>query len=111
MLSSLERTTISHLLPQSAVLQMLDELTIHRLMKIFSANSRATLNYIPQPYSGAIALFRTSESPKKSHDLTLGWSQLARSGVQVHCIPGNHLTMLRKPHVQVLAQQLCRYLA
>jgi len=110
-LSSLERATISHLIPQEAVLRMLDELTIHRLMKIFSANSRATLKYVPQPYPQAIALFRTTELHKKSHDLTLGWSQLATSGVQVHCIPGNHLTMLQKPHVQVLAEHLRRYLA
>lgn len=111
-LSSLERTTISHLIPQEAVLRMLDELTIHRMMRIFSANSRATLKYVPQPYPNAIALFRTSESQKKSDDSTLGWNQLATlSGVQVHLIPGNHLTMLRKPHVQVLAEQLRRYLA
>ncbi|OWY69320.1 non-ribosomal peptide synthetase [cyanobacterium TDX16] len=110
-LSSLERTTISHLLPRSAVVRMLDELTIHRLMKIFSANSRATLKYTPRPYPQAIALFRTTELQKKSHDPTLGWSQLSRSGVQVHYIPGNHLTMLQKPHVRVLAEHLRRYLA
>ncbi|MDV2992590.1 MAG: D-alanine--D-alanyl carrier protein ligase [Chroococcidiopsis sp. SAG 2025] len=110
-LSFLERTTISHLLPQSAVLRMLDELTIHRLMKIFSANSRATLKYTPRPYPQAIALFRTTELQKKSHDPTLGWSQLSRSGVQVHYISGNHLTMLQKPHVRVLAEHLRRYLA
>ncbi|WP_199755411.1 non-ribosomal peptide synthetase, partial [Chroococcidiopsis cubana] len=110
-LSSLERTTISHLLPRSAVLRMLDELTIHRLMKIFSANSRATLKYTPRPYPLAIALFRTTELQKKSHDPTLGWSQLSRSGVQVHYISGNHLTMLQKPHVRVLAEHLRRYLA
>mgnify|MGYP002778537453 CR=1 FL=1 len=109
-LSSLERATISHLMPQEAVLRMLDELTIHRLMKIFSANSRATLKYVPQPYPQAIALFRT-KSQRKSPDLTLGWSQLATSGVQVHCIPGNHLTMLQKPHVHALAEHLGRYLA
>ncbi len=111
-LSSLERATINHLIPQETLLRMMDELTIHRLMRIFYANSEATLKYVPQPYPNAIALFRTSLAQKKSDDSTLGWSQLATSsGVQVHFIPGNHLTMLRKPHVQVLAQQLHKYLA
>ena len=105
-LSSLKRATISHLIPQETRLRMLDELTIHRLLKIFSANSRATLKYVARPYPSAIALFRTSESQKKSDDSTLGWNQLAISGVQVNSIPGNHLTMLRKPHVQVLAERL-----
>jgi thioesterase domain-containing protein len=110
-LSSLERATISHLIPQESLLRMLDELTVHRLLRIFYANSRAALKYVPQPYPNAIALFRTCESLRKSDDSTLGWSQLVTSGVQVHFIPGNHLTMLRKPHVQVLAEQLYIYLA
>jgi amino acid adenylation domain-containing protein len=108
--SSLEKATISHLLPQKTVLRMLDELTIHRMMKIFYANSGAALKYVPQPYPNAIALFKTSKLLKKSDDLTLGWNQLA-SDVQVNCILGNHLTMLRKPYVQVLAGQLRSYLA
>ncbi|HEY9781103.1 MAG TPA: amino acid adenylation domain-containing protein [Leptolyngbyaceae cyanobacterium] len=108
--SSLERVTISHLIPQETRLRMLDELTIHRLLRIFTANSRATLKYVAQPYPNAIALFRTCEPQKKSDDSTLGWSQLVTSGVQVHFIPGNHLTILQKPHVQVLAEQLRRYL-
>ena len=90
---------------------MLDEPIVHRLLRIFSANSRATLKYTPRPYPLAIALFRTTELQKKSHDPTLGWSQLSRSGVQVHYISGNHLTMLQKPHVRVLAEHLRRYLA
>jgi amino acid adenylation domain-containing protein len=109
--SSLERATISHLIPQETLLRMLDELTVHRLLRIFYANSRASLKYVPQPYPNAIALFRTCEPQKKSNDPTLGWSQLAMSGVQVHSIPGNHLTMLRNPHVRVLAEQLLKYLA
>ncbi|HCF30316.1 MAG TPA: non-ribosomal peptide synthetase, partial [Cyanobacteria bacterium UBA11049] len=109
--SSLERATISHFIPQETRLRMLDELTVHRLLRIFYANSRATLKYVAQPYPNAIALFRTCEPQKKSDDSTLGWSQLAMSNVQVHSIPGNHLTMLRKPHVHVLAEQLGRYLA
>ena len=108
--SSLERATISHLIPQETRLRMLDELTIHRLLRIFTANSRATLKYVAQPYPNAIALFRTCEPQKKSDDSTLGWSQIVTSGVQVHFIPGNHLTILQKPHVQVLAEQLRRYL-
>jgi len=40
------------------------------------------------------------------HDSTLGWSELTVEGVEVHIVPGNHLTMLRKPNVQALAEQL-----
>jgi thioesterase domain-containing protein len=88
---------------------MLDELTLARIMKIFYTNSQATLKYLPPRYPNALALFRTNQQLSKSDDPTLGWNQLTTSNVQVHFIPGNHLTMLRKPHVQVLAEHLCKY--
>ncbi len=108
--SLLERATIKYLIPQETRLRMLDELTIHRIMKIFYTNSRATLKYTPSAYPKAVALFRTREAVSKSDDPTLGWNQIAASGVQVHFIPGNHLTMLKKPHVEVLAELLGNYL-
>ena len=39
-------------------------------------------------------------------DSTLGWGVLSRSGVDVHPMAGNHVTMLRPPHVESLARQL-----
>jgi len=57
---------------------------------------------IPEPNY----LFRTNvQASMAKHDSTLGWSELTVEGVEVH-IPGNHLTMLRKPNVQALAEQL-----
>jgi thioesterase domain-containing protein len=86
---------------------MLDELTIFPLLRVFYANSRAAYSYVPKAYSNRITLFRTTKpSDKAKQDSTLGWSELAARGVEVHQVPGNHLTMLRKPHVQVLAKQL-----
>ncbi len=41
-------------------------------------------------------------------DPTMQWTGLAAEGVDVHVVPGDHLTMLRKPHVQVLADTLAR---
>jgi thioesterase domain-containing protein len=43
-------------------------------------------------------------------DSTLGWSTLTKD-VQLHPVPGNHLSLLKQPHVQTLAQQLRPYLA
>jgi thioesterase domain-containing protein len=41
-----------------------------------------------------------------SSDPTLGWSQWAAGGVEVHVVPGNHANMVYKPHVEVLAEKL-----
>lgn len=106
--SLLENATITHLFPQETRLRMLDELTIERIMRIFWANSQATLNYSPQSYPNAIALFKSNE-PLTTTDTTLGWGQLTNS-VVLHSIPGNHLTMLKTPNVQALAEELNKYL-
>ncbi len=105
--SLLGETVIANLIPQESRRRILSELNIRPMLRVYQANSQATLNYLPQVYPNTITLLRTRVESSIAHqDPTLGWSKLAGGGVQVHWIPGNHLTMLRKPHVQVLAEQL-----
>jgi thioesterase domain-containing protein/acyl carrier protein len=82
-----------------------------RLVQMLKSHIYAGKIYIPQPYRGRVTLFRASEEAADSEDLTLGWQELATEGVDLHWVPGNHLTMVREPHVQVLARQLraCLY--
>ena len=83
---------------------------IKPIFAVFQANSKATLAYVPPTYEDKITLVRsTSQTSTGDRDFTLGWSQLTNDKVEVIKVPGNHLTMLRKPHVQVLAQQLKQY--
>jgi thioesterase domain-containing protein len=44
-------------------------------------------------------------------DKDLGWSRLARGGVDVRMISGTHETLLREPHVRVLAGELKEFIA
>jgi thioesterase domain-containing protein len=37
---------------------------------------------------------------------TWGWGPFAAGPVAVHWVPGDHITMMTKPHVQVLAERL-----
>jgi thioesterase domain-containing protein/acyl carrier protein len=83
------------------------ELAIPSMFTVFQANSQATLSYVPKIYPQRITLFRSREQLSMSNqDPTLGWSELTAQKVEVIRVPGNHLTMLRKPCVEVLAQQL-----
>lgn len=76
---------------------------------VFSAVGR---NYAPKAYSGRLLLFRAEgRTAEYGDDLTLGWSGIARDGVVVHQVPGSHLSIMRKPHVDRLVEQLTRYLA
>jgi amino acid adenylation domain-containing protein len=88
-------------------LRILSELAIVPMLRVFYANSRAVLDYVPQAYSSRINLFRTTaQSSTGNEDPSLSWDRLAEGGTEIHHLPGNHLTMLRKPHIQVLAAQL-----
>jgi len=109
--SFLPRATLTALIPEAETqLRLLDELTLDRILQIFYANSRAVLNYVPQPYPQPLTLFTTDETVARTGDPLLGWQKLARGGINRHPVPGNHLTLLRQPQVQILAKQLRSYL-
>jgi thioesterase domain-containing protein len=103
----LGEAVIANFIPQESRQRILSELNILPMFRVYQANSQATLNYTPQVYPNRITVLRTStESSTVQPDPTLGWSKLAGGGVDVQWVPGNHLTMLKKPHVQALAEQL-----
>ncbi len=105
--SILEKMAIANFLPQESKQQILRELRLRPMFPVFQANSQATLNYVPQTYPNKVTLLRASDQASLAdREPTLGWSELTKSGVEVHIVPGNHLTMLRKPHIQVLSKQL-----
>lgn len=108
--SILRQAAIAHIVPQSKML-MLNEPTIRSMLRLLEVNSQAVRNYVPQPYPNKITVFRTNETASIAHqDPTLGWNQLALGEVKIQSVPGNHLSALRKPHVQVLAEQLKAYI-
>ncbi len=79
----------------------------HPFIELCKADFRATQSYVPQRYPGRITLFKASqELAEISSDPTLGWGKLAAGGAEVHVVPGNHASMVYKPHVEVLAREL-----
>jgi thioesterase domain-containing protein len=61
--------------------------------------------YAPQPSDTHVTLF-TAEDGFKMDDPTLGWRDLARAGVEVVLIPGDHVQMMKRPGVERLAQEM-----
>jgi len=104
--SVLEQAKLANVIPPDAGF-----LHIRRLFHLFKANVRAARRYVPQPYPNRVTLLRANERLVEVHqDATGGWSELAIGGVELQMIPGNHYSILRKPHIQVLAQRLKTYL-
>ncbi|MBL0044992.1 MAG: amino acid adenylation domain-containing protein [Flavobacteriales bacterium] len=72
---------------------------------IIDMYNRAVKNYQVKPYSGRITLLRTAES---SGPVDMGWAPLAKGGVEIHEVPGNHYNMVKEPHVAGLARELAQ---
>jgi aspartate racemase len=74
---------------------------------IVEANRKLASDYALQVYPGQVTLFRTTDQAVKYDQFSdLGWSALALGGVEIQEVPGNHLDILKEPHVQVLAKKL-----
>jgi thioesterase domain-containing protein len=71
------------------------------------ALEQAARCYQPSPYPGSITLFkaRLPDSPASAEG-TLGWARVAMGGVEVHDVPGEHMTIIHEPQVEELARQL-----
>lgn len=85
-----------------------------RFFDVFKANGRLAHCPISQFFQGRIILFRADEEVAFAARLTqnqdLAWGELAPNGVEVHFVPGNHNTLVREPHVKVLAEKLNTYI-
>ncbi|MEH2161155.1 MAG: amino acid adenylation domain-containing protein, partial [Nostoc sp.] len=84
------------------------------LIEVFKTNHQIAYVYIPQViYPGHIKFFKASEIDAVSNtnseifqEIGLGWNKFSAQSIDIHYVPGNHLTMLNEPHVQFLAEQI-----
>ncbi len=76
------------------------------LRNIEGLNFLAAREYVPRIYPGRVALFWASGDLTTSFDLLDGWRTLASGGVDVHEISGNHINIVKEPHVRALADDL-----
>ncbi len=94
---------------------------LKKMMEVYKANSLATTFYLPQEvYPFPIVMLRAEEIPpddaegdlfvqiysKLAQESTLGWNQFSSQPVDVYVVPGNHVSMMLEPNIQVLAKQL-----
>ena len=62
---------------------------------------------IIRTYPGRLNLFRAADIPSFTEtDPTLGWSAVADEGVKVNFVPGDHISMFKRPHNDGLAKKL-----
>jgi aspartate racemase len=74
---------------------------------------RAAARYTPVPQDVRLVVLRAREVDEGllGVERELGWSALARDGVEVHDVPGGHRTLLDEPNAAVVAGVLLACLA
>lgn len=74
------------------------------LRNIEELNFAAVKDYVPQAYWGRATLFLANDLTA-DYDVEDGWRGLV-DDLEVHEISGNHLDIVKEPHVRVLAEKL-----
>jgi amino acid adenylation domain-containing protein len=76
------------------------------LRNIEELNFAAVKDYVPQVYPGRATIFLASDDLTAAYDVEEGWQGLAAGGLEKIRVPGNHLDIIKEPHVGVLAKEL-----
>jgi len=76
------------------------------LFATFAANLQASRSYAPEPYAGRLTLWLSEQTAATYPAEIESWSRLAPGGVETNPLPGDHYTLLRRPQVEKLAQDL-----
>jgi len=77
------------------------------LRRVEKGGRRAIDVYVPRPYDGPITLFRATKQPAGiAPDHALGWTRVARGGLDVIEVAGYHGAIVYEPRVGPLAARL-----
>nr|WP_194238606.1 non-ribosomal peptide synthetase/type I polyketide synthase [Streptomyces spongiae] len=79
--------------------------TLGRIVEKFSCNARALLAHEPMPYAGRVEFFRACDGGA-SEETTQAWLALCPGETVATAVPGDHYTVMRRPHLDRLADRL-----
>lgn len=72
--------------------------------RVTVANIRAMKTYDPGVYDGEVTILRARIRPPRGYsDRHVGWCGLVPS-VAIHDVPGDHVTIMEEPNIQILAK-------
>jgi amino acid adenylation domain-containing protein len=104
-----ERILTSQIAYKDVVTKQLSSLEIFtpKLFDVLDANLQAMNNYVPQVYAGRATLFWSEyNSIYIDRYPELGWGDLVAGSLDIQHVSGDHDTLMKEPHVQVLAEKL-----
>lgn len=107
----LERFKAFDLAPETTVVR-----DFSGFLDLMLEHNRITAEYGGEVYGGRVVVFRAEErisgagTDRPVRLPELGWQRLSRHPVEIVATPGSHVSMMRSPHVQLLARRLAAVL-
>ena len=105
-----EKSQIDYVLEEARLSNKAHVLPSHLGVPLFStwiAHQNATYKYKPEPYQGDVIFFRHTEPMEHFPALPhRAWMELVNGKLEIHQVPGDHISMNYPPCVQVLAAHL-----
>jgi acyl-CoA synthetase (AMP-forming)/AMP-acid ligase II/thioesterase domain-containing protein/acyl carrier protein len=110
-----------HVSPSDAAIRQ-----VRGFVKVLKASVYAMAHYKPQKlYATPITVFRSSDvrlwetadgindaiRTQIQKNMSFGWEQLSKRSIDIASVPGDHITMMLEPNVQVLGESLKMSLA
>jgi thioesterase domain-containing protein len=83
---------------------------LRRQFDLYLADIEAVRNYRPLAASFPLLLLHAANEDELAEQVAR-WAQLSSNKLEVHNVPGDHITMMRVPHVTTLAEFLRKRLA
>jgi thioesterase domain-containing protein len=75
------------------------------LKNVEQINFAAVREFVPRTFAGDVTLFVATDLTA-DFDLHQGWRELVEGRIETHEITGNHMNMIKEPHVRRLAEKL-----
>jgi thioesterase domain-containing protein/acyl carrier protein len=101
----LERFKAHQLVPEMTTVE-----DFRRFLDLMLAHNRMTAGYVPAVYPGRILVLRAdADGDERPPDL--GWQRHSMQPVDVVAVPGSHVSMMRPPHVEIVAERLREWIS
>jgi thioesterase domain-containing protein len=100
-----EKTKITQIIPPHANSEM-----SRRIFRVCAQNIRCALEYRPPDYAGTLTLLEAREKLAPTREtIEQEWRSFCPR-IERHFVPGNHFTLMNRPHVFELAAAIDRCL-
>lgn len=78
---------------------------LRRQFELYLADIEAVRNYLPLTASFPLLLLRAADEDEVAEHIAR-WTRLSSNKLEVHKVSGDHITMMRAPHIATLAEVL-----